>query len=499
LVLTGKKIIIIGAGVAGLSAGCYARMNGYDVEIFEMHDKPGGMCTSWKRKDYVFDYCIHNLIGTCPDSGLRRVWKELGALDRTEFINRDEFVCIETPDSRALHWYTDLKRLENHLTAIAPDDARTMKEPIDAAGKLAGADLFAISLGGWRRMLKAMQHVSTVKRWSQVTLGQFSARLRDPFLRRALRHVMYDIPGDEVPMMALVLFMAGLSKGDLGWPVGGSLAFSRKIEKRFLDLGGGIRYKTPVNRIIVKNDRAEGVVLADDAERRSDYVISAADGYGTIYGMLEGRYITGPIESYYGGVGDSSPFGLVVFLGIEGELPDAPHALTLLFDSPVNVGDIEQDSVHVVTFGPETGLVPEGKAIIKVEVQASYPYWKERRDADLAAYRQEKSRIAEGIIDLISPRFPDLKNRIEVMDISTPPTAERFTGNRYGWQAGPPKENVSEVQRQGLSRTLPGLQGFFHAGQWATASLGVSSVAISGRNTIQALCKQDRKRFIAVA
>lgn len=72
------SLIIIGAGIAGLSAGIYARKNGYDVSIFEMHDRPGGMCTSWKRGGYVFDYSIHNLAGTGERSGLRRVWEELG-------------------------------------------------------------------------------------------------------------------------------------------------------------------------------------------------------------------------------------------------------------------------------------------------------------------------------------------------------------------------------------------------------------------------------------
>ena len=40
--MVNKKIIIIGAGIAGLSTGCYAQMNGYDAVIFEMHNKPGG-------------------------------------------------------------------------------------------------------------------------------------------------------------------------------------------------------------------------------------------------------------------------------------------------------------------------------------------------------------------------------------------------------------------------------------------------------------------------
>ena len=41
-----EKIAIIGAGISGLSAGCYARMNGYDAEIYEMDSKPGGLCTA---------------------------------------------------------------------------------------------------------------------------------------------------------------------------------------------------------------------------------------------------------------------------------------------------------------------------------------------------------------------------------------------------------------------------------------------------------------------
>jgi phytoene dehydrogenase-like protein len=494
--LAEKKLIIIGAGIAGLSAGCYARINGYDVDIFEMHDKPGGMCTSWKRKDYIFDYCIHNLIGTSPTTDICQIWKELGALDNAKIVNHGEFVRIESPKVETLRWYTNLERLNKHLKEIAPEDSSAIDELIGAARKLVSIDLFAMQLGGLRRTLKALPHLSVIKRWSQITLGQFVERLKNPFFKRALMHIMYDIPGDSVPMTALILFMAGLEAGDLGWPVGGSLNFSRKIEKHFLELRGEIHYKTRVDKIIVDNGRAVGIRLIDGSEHRANYIVSAADGYSTIYRMLDGRYLTEPIKKYYGGVGDSSPFGLIIFLGLKGELPDVPHALTLLFDEPLNVGEIGQDSVHIVTFGPETGLVPEGKSIIKIEVQAKYPYWKERRDTDLKAYREEKKRIADEIISRISPRFPGLKGRIEVTDISTPPTAERYTGNRYGWQAGPPKEHVTEIQHKGLSKKLPGLEGFFHVGQWSTASLGVSSVAVTGRNMVKELCKQDKKHFI---
>jgi phytoene dehydrogenase-like protein len=58
------EIIIIGAGISGLAAGCYAQMNRYRTQIFEMHNLPGGLCTAWKRNGYVFDGCIHYLFGS---------------------------------------------------------------------------------------------------------------------------------------------------------------------------------------------------------------------------------------------------------------------------------------------------------------------------------------------------------------------------------------------------------------------------------------------------
>jgi len=493
--LAEKTIAIIGAGIAGLSAGCYARMNGYDVDIYESHDKPGGMCTSWKRKDYVFDYCIHNLAGTSSRCGLHPVWRELGALQDTEIINHDEFVSIELPGGEEVHWYTDLDRLSAHLKSISPEDSKVIDEMVGAARRLAGADLFSMSLGGTMRMLKALPHLSAIKRWAQTKVGDYAQRLKSPVLQRALRHMMYDIPGDEVPMLAVLLFAGGLGVGDMGWPAGGSQEFSERIQKRFTDLGGRVHYKSPVEKIIVENDRAVGILLADGTERRADYIVSAADGYATIYRMLGSKYLTEPIKNYYNSVGDTSPFGVVVYLGLKETRSDAPHALTLLFDEPLDVGGLEQDSLHATYYGPETGLAPEGKSVLKIEVQGSYSYWKERRDADLKAYREEKKRVVDGIIDRLAQRFPGLREQIEVTDVCTPPTAERYTGNRFGWQAGPATENVEEVQRNGLSKTLPGLEGFFHVGQWSNASLGVSSVAISGRNMVKDLCKQEGKKF----
>ena len=57
------KLVIIGGGLAGLSAGCYARASGFDVTIVEHNLALGGVCTAWHRGPYLVDGCIHWLAG----------------------------------------------------------------------------------------------------------------------------------------------------------------------------------------------------------------------------------------------------------------------------------------------------------------------------------------------------------------------------------------------------------------------------------------------------
>jgi phytoene dehydrogenase-like protein len=110
-----KSIIIIGAGVAGLVTGIYAQMNGYKTQIFEMGIKPGGLCTAWDRKGYVIDGCLHWLVGTSPKSSYYHLWQEVGVLQGKQVINQEVFMQVEPAEGKAVSFYTDIDRLEQHL------------------------------------------------------------------------------------------------------------------------------------------------------------------------------------------------------------------------------------------------------------------------------------------------------------------------------------------------------------------------------------------------
>ena len=126
-----KSMIIIGAGLAGLSTGCYAQMNGYESKIFEHHTQAGGVAAVWKRKDYLIDGGIHFLICHKPGTPIYDVYSEIGAGGSYEIEDMDRYLRFVDEDGSTIVEFTaDLERLEQDLIAIAPDDADEIRKII---------------------------------------------------------------------------------------------------------------------------------------------------------------------------------------------------------------------------------------------------------------------------------------------------------------------------------------------------------------------------------
>lgn len=489
-----KKIIIIGGGIAGLSAGTYAQINGYEATIFEKHSKPGGLCTSWHRKGFIFDYCIHNLAGT-GNVKLREVWNDLGAFEGTEIINHPFFTHIEDSSGNELNIYTDLDRLERHMKKIAPEDSKVIEEYVNAGKSLSGAGFFAMDMGGIMSKLKIAPHLPKVMKWGKITLDDYAQKFRNEFLKKAFPHVQYNMKGADIPMFPHLLFLSGFYLGDLGWPKGGSLQFSRKIAKRFTDLGGKLNQSAQVEKIIVEEDKAVGVILLDGSEHRADVIVSAADGHGTIYKMLDGKYTNETINRYYQSYSQEQGFGLQVFLGLNRDLSDEPHAIALLLDEPVKLELEELDSLYLEIFDSNSGVAEKGKSVIKVVTDGNYGYWKKMREEDIQNYRSKKEEVYENVLQILEKRFPGITEQVEIHDVTTPVTVERYTLNFHGLQPWPVPDGGIKTMMRGLSKTLPGLQNFYMIGQWANAMIGLPNAAVMGRNLVKELCKKDKKKF----
>ena len=137
-----KSIIIIGAGIAGLSAGVYAARNGYDVTLYELHYLPGGMCTAWRRGGFTFEGCLCfiGLVGSSPAHTYYGLWKELGVVPGTKMIYHDIFHTFQDPSGRTLNIYSDADRLETELLSLSPSDAKEIEALCTAVKQYAHPD-----------------------------------------------------------------------------------------------------------------------------------------------------------------------------------------------------------------------------------------------------------------------------------------------------------------------------------------------------------------------
>ncbi len=229
-----RSIAIIGAGVAGLSAGCYGRMNGYRTEIFEMHDKPGGLCTAWQRKGYTIDGCIHWLVGSRPGSGMHRVWEELGAVQGRTFVDADEFLRYEARDGKAFVLHADVDRLEEHMLEIAPEDREAIRDFCNGVRAFVRigdmpvgkpSELMSSWEKAWLGLGMAWKY-GRVMRWLRQPTTAVMAGFKSPLIRNGILSAW---PG-TFPAGFLLMTLAWLHTKSAGYPIGGSLGLARAIE-----------------------------------------------------------------------------------------------------------------------------------------------------------------------------------------------------------------------------------------------------------------------------
>jgi phytoene dehydrogenase-like protein len=493
--MKGPTLIVIGAGVAGLTAGCYAARSGYRTTVLEMGQTPGGLCTSWQRKGYLFDGSVAGLAGTAPEAPIHRLWRDIGVIDGCPLYDPDDFGSVVVPDGRLVTVYTDIDQLEAHLLENFPRDAAAIREFARALRSSLRLDIpfraeegVAGHLASLRTAASALQSMPTMLKYGRLTLRRFVARLQDPSCRQVFANLVH-FGGPDVPMLTVLLPIAYAHRRMTGIPRHGWLAFGRAVERRFLELGGEIRYGARVERLRTSGGAVTGVVLTDDETVAAERVLSAADGRFTRTVLLgEGdaarfdprRLSDQPVQVNLGVAEDWSSSGALTYL-----LADAPAA-----------GGRRQLRVTVHNKHHDPQAAPPGKSALTVFLESDYSFWK-RLEADRPAYEAEKRRCADLVIEAIGRHRDGFAQSIEVVDVSTPLTRERYTGNwRGAMQAMRPDASMVRALLQGGPRyDHPGLAGFFMAGQWVESWGGITTAAQSGRNAVRALCRKDGARF----
>jgi phytoene dehydrogenase-like protein len=491
------SVIIIGAGLGGLSTGIYAQMNGYQCQIFEHGRHPGGVAAEWKRQGYTIDGGIHFYMGYRPGRPDHDLYRELGIYQEDQYLEMTNYGRFLNPsDGRSLDITQDLDLLAANMKAISPKDAAFINKVLTGAKAFRNSDITGSmqkppDMTSWWDTLKMMVNMLGTLRyysgWYMQSLDEVSRELDDPWLAYIFKHLF--LP--EVPVVFVMIILGALSGGNMAVRKDGSGGFARALEKRYLDLGGEVAYRSTVEKILVEGDHAVGVRLSNGEEYRADHIVSAADGYSTLYDLLEGKYLTAELRKLHEEWPLWKPVVLINY-GVARDFSDEPSITILKPTSNGGAGYLTSDGWVIRIFNYCPNCAPAERTLVQVMIESEWQPWKDIRE-DKDAYNAEKEITAKQVLESLNDAWPGIKDQVEMTNVATPHTWWRFTRNRQGAFEG--FAIIDKTLTTKVKRTLPGLDNFFMAGQWVVPGGGVIATLMSGKHAAMLMCRRDGKEF----
>lgn len=488
-----ESVIIIGGGVAGLSAAAYAQASGFDTTLVEHAPALGGVCTAWQRGPYLIDGCIHWLTG----GPFSKLYEELGVTDSVRLEPISKLAQITDHATGAhVELDADLDALQSSLRLLAPADARELAQMFAAARTLVeleppldvAPDLLTLR-DGLRTLWQLKGELGTLLYYQQ-PLGKFVA---DRLKTDALRRVLTALVPAEAPTLFLLMMLGYLSRGWLSRPAGGSLSFRDALVEGVRQLGVSIMTSATVEEILVSDGAAAGVRLADGTFLRSDAVICTSSTPELIFQLLGGRYHAESTDERLASWKLSSPIVLASF-GVASPLAHLPQILVLRGVEPLDVGGVSNDKLYLRIYNDDPSHAPPGHVVVQAKLKTSYAWWAERR----GSYEAEKAYLARRVLMALEGYLPGLERSCQLWDVATPLTfwrsARSFRGAYEGWLP-----NGGAMRAGPHPHRFRGVAHLYVAGQWVEPGGGIPTACSSGRMAAQVLCADRHHELCAPA
>ncbi|MCQ2588929.1 MAG: NAD(P)/FAD-dependent oxidoreductase [Treponema sp.] len=438
-----NSVVIIGGGIAGLSAGIHAQMDGFSTVIYESHFKPGGMCTTWSRDGYKIDNCVHWLSCSKPGYQLNTQWKNVGIVgENVPLVNLKSFYTSEHQGQTLTLW-SDFERTRKEMLAVSPEDADQINDFIDTAILETGMQLptfkpiTAVGLFDLPKMISTMKPMITaIKHIGKITLEEYAKRFKHPLIRKLLT----DFVPNQQFATSFIASYATIASGNGNFPVGGSDQMIENMVKKYESLGGKILCNSRVEKVEYdkKSRTVKEIMLSSGEKVSAQYFIFATDPSITFSKFLDPKFMPKQLKTRYERK-DGNPIftAFQVALALDGKM-DLGGAEELFFDveKPIVCATKTIKRLNVKTYHDYgEGFAPEGKDIIQVHIKMyaeDWDYWTDLKKKNAEAYKNEKNRIAEEILAEVEKRFPEYAGKFKIIDCWTPATYTKFTGAYYG-------------------------------------------------------------------
>lgn len=489
-------VIVIGSGIGGLTAGGLLAKAGKSVLILESHDRPGGYAHGFKRKKYHFDSGVHLISGCGPlgYQGGQVIHKVIEALDVEDEI---EFIPVNPFSHAYFPGYSGVlpQSIEAFVTTLGrqfPDEQDGLRDLtllcLQVAEEITIADevMAEIEYAGARQLMPVLFQ------YRKATLAQVcnqfikNERLQAIF---ATNWPYLGLPPSQVSFVYWSTMFIGYLVDGAYYCRGGFQQLANTLVKGLRQCGGTILFKSPVQKIIIEEDRVAGVTVGGQ-RYKAPVVISNADIKHTVSAMtgeayFPARYVQ-KIETMQPSL---SIFVVYIATDLDLSALNIGHESFCYrdFDHDKNFQNSKQGEVTWISITAPTlvdpSLAPAGEHLLMLTTLLSHD--------SVASWRQAKPGYMKIMLNIAEQYLPELENHILFIEAGSPATMQRYTQNHqgaaYGWDVSPAQVGPARTQNSSA------VKGLYFAGHWSSPGGGVYGVSVSGIQAAQSVLDIRKK------
>jgi all-trans-retinol 13,14-reductase len=487
--------VVIGGGLAGLTAGATLTKFGKKVLLLEQHHKPGGCATTFKRGDFIIEVGLHEMCGLEKNGAILQLFNMLEVDQEVELLQVPELYAVlsdqekfvfphsyEVASKALIDKYPEdekgIKRFMKFIDGIRKEGVKLPRTPLKR--KL----LYPLMPLLYPNLVEASRH--TVGSWLDKYITNENAKLD------LLAHIVYW--GDDPYTLSMFYYGLSFSSfiGSGGYFIkGGSQQLSNHLAAYIEKQGGCVLLGKRAEKITIKNGRAIGVTFRDHFNESLEAVTIACDNVVAncaipiVPDMLEEPYETllkqqiadktnacSLLNIYLGFKTDVAAYGVKHYSNsIKGD-----DVKTLKDIHPNNVGDWSKRSFVFVDYSKiDAQLAPAGKSVGVICCAAYLNNWDGLSKED---YKAKKEEVAQILLGRLEKQFPGILESIEYYEVATPKTIKRFTANTggsvYGFKQSKEQSGTKRFRNNFL---IPNL---YFASAWAFPGGGFEGSIMGG-------------------
>jgi len=492
-------VIVIGAGIGGLTCAAVLVKGGKKVLVCEQHSQPGGYVTSFERKSFTFDGGTQSLSQSC---WIFPILKELGILDKIKLVKIS--YQIVTPDINLK--LESIQAIVGELKRMFPEDSngietyfRIIHEFIVDLTKIAPAFMnIAIPLKRWKKILFYLKLPIRHFRFLIKMVKYSKTTAKDLVEKYITNEKLRFLLSSRSPIMIEAMNWQWFIE-DNWWPMGGMQKLANLFAEVIKEGGGIVSLGTKVEKILIENGKAIGVRLENGNEIRSRFVVSNADYKQTFTKLVDSTHLG---KDFVEGVRKAkvSNSVLSIYLGVDLDKEAlkkirAQHVICNLAYERKSLKDpyfYKYCSEFLICIPSlvDDSLAPKGKSVIIIQAPASYDYmnkWQTKNGKRTRAYKELKQKVANELIATAERIIPELSKHIDVMEVATPLTMERYTLNTNGAITGW-GESFHKGFFGGSIRTP--IKNLYTVGHWSFNIGGVASAMLTGKKATELILEE---------